>query len=138
MSAFDRLAQNGAASSSILVALAVSIFTILTLFTQVVIFSFAWLILSIAYAFTCTAGVLVYRSWATSEILRQYYLRHETDHEGIPLNKIIGDSKIRKFFLSDAFKDIERFHLAAFVILILLSIVIWVAFALQYYRTSLW
>ncbi|AIC15673.1 hypothetical protein [Nitrososphaera viennensis] len=134
MSVLDYLLHHSTASSSILVALAVGIFTILTLFTQVAIGSFAWIVLSITYVFTCIAGILIFRNWAVAEILLRHFSQENTGDTEVNLHAIVGESKIRKMFFFEPFANKDTFYLAALIVIVFLAIIIWAAFAFQLYH----
>lgn len=73
---FSTLRHSRAENSGLLAALAVGVFTILSLLESANIMSLAWLVLSVTYGVAVIAGVLTFRNWAAAIILTDYLLRH--------------------------------------------------------------
>ena len=137
---FDALSQSSTSSSSLLAALAIGVFTVVTLFTQVTVYSPAWLVLSVVYACIFIAGILIFRNWAIAELTLDYYIQQAISQgdEGYLIDDIVGNSKIRKFFFMGAFQAKDKFFLGVFITIIILAILVWVAFAFQWYEHPIW
>ena len=133
---YDALNRRSVASSSILVALAVVIVTILLLFEKSDVGSFAWYILTITYGLTCIAGFLIFKNWAVAEISIWYFFNQKMSQDNAikQIEKIIGDSKIREFFFSDQFRNKDLFHFLALVTTMILAGLLWLAFAFKMYH----
>lgn len=132
----ESMAHARSESSSMLMALSFGIFAILVLYSQVGLYSFAWVALTASYFAVAVTGAVTFRNWATTLMVTDFIIRKKDLFD--VLDEIKNENKIRKFFFYDVLYRNKRsyldvFLIICFILIIVIACILWYAIAITAY-----